>query len=933
MALNTAQLLAVEYAIAIMGLLLGYKCISLKKDNMNYFMRFIAVLNVFMLENIPVRLVELHLVSWNRDVVFCLYAIAVVLMTFSAAYWCLFVLKQLDSFLVSKPNRIYCFMTPALISIILCIINYRTGWLYVIDENGWYARGSVFVLQAILSYGYIVIIIIACLRHLTIDKDKSMVYKCSICTIPSLFAAIAQIVFGGSYAMLGILITGWSMYIEICLDRQKAYELSDAVRSINEQLTYSNNEVAENMRTILALSDIYYVLYEVDFTTDTFKEIKAPEYVSQFCSQFTSARECMKMVSSEMFTAAYVGLMDTFFDLETINDSLKTVNSYYADAIGKHTKNWIRATMIVVEKDDDGNILRIVFSFQEIGDIIEQKKKIEEAKIYEIHANEMKELFVQTAEALASAIDAKDNYTHGHSVRVATYSKKIAELSGLSETECEKVYFAGLLHDVGKIGIPDTIICKTGKLTQDEYSEIKKHPESGKDILQRISRLPYLSIGANYHHERFDGKGYPLGLAGEDIPEMARIIAVADAYDAMTSKRSYRNPIPQQTVREELVKGMETQFDPNFAKIMIHLIDLDLEYLMKESDDYDNYEIGDELIFDEYRSSYARAIRISDYKTKIHFDYDKLASYDNAMPALVFFDSLDACIHNGDGFETQLFYHEYGELKIDGTYAFNGVRKTKFEIEKIADVFDDLSGTCDIEIVKEKDHLYFEMQAKGQKITATLALPDSTRFVYVCITGEYCKVHGVDVSLDDEKIADGTISRIAEEISFLSGVQGDLPSVQIDGWRSASTKGILIDRDKEVCFDMKSLPFARLLWHCPFIVVYYSDDGQVYGPNYKEYGLVRFDGEGWSESEQSVNNSIVNKTEEFVGWDDWKQGNKDGRSSRVLVHKTNDGFIIKTSNGGIEIENTTTIYEEGDNVYIAISGDQCVIENIHIKDI
>ncbi len=191
-------------------------------------------------------------------------------------------------------------------------------------------------------------------------------------------------------------------------------------------------------------------------------------------------------------------------------------------------------------------------------------------------------LFEQTATALVSAVDAKDKYTHGHSTRVAEYSSKIARLAGKSEEECREIYFAGLLHDVGKIGIDDRIINKNGKLTPEEYDVIKTHPDMGNQILISITEYPYLSIGAHYHHERYDGKGYPDGLIGEDIPEIARIIAVADAYDAMSSKRSYRDTIPQHKIREEIVKGIGTQFDPKFATIMLHLIDKDEEYEMQE---------------------------------------------------------------------------------------------------------------------------------------------------------------------------------------------------------------------------------------------------------------------------------------------------------------------------------------------------------------
>ena len=140
----------------------------------------------------------------------------------------------------------------------------------------------------------------------------------------------------------------------------------------------------------------------------------------------------------------------------------------------------------------------------------------------------------------------------------------------------------GLLHDVGKIGIPDTIINKPSKLSSEEYDIIKTHPVLGEKILRNITEIPNLLTGAKYHHERYDGGGYPEGLSGESIPLEARIIAVADAYDAMSSRRSYRDILPQEQVREEIVKGRGTQFDPVFADIMLALIDEDAGYLMRE---------------------------------------------------------------------------------------------------------------------------------------------------------------------------------------------------------------------------------------------------------------------------------------------------------------------------------------------------------------
>ena len=195
---------------------------------------------------------------------------------------------------------------------------------------------------------------------------------------------------------------------------------------------------------------------------------------------------------------------------------------------------------------------------------------------------ELEILSLHVVHTLAKTIDAKDAYTNGHSERVAEYSREIAKRFGYDEDRQEEIYMMGLLHDVGKIGVPDTVINKPGKLTDEEYGMIKTHPVKGAEILATVSEMPGLVTGARWHHERYDGRGYPDGLSGEDIPEEARIIAVADAYDAMTSHRSYRDIIPQDHVKSEIEKGMGTQFDERFERIMLEMIAEDTEYTMHE---------------------------------------------------------------------------------------------------------------------------------------------------------------------------------------------------------------------------------------------------------------------------------------------------------------------------------------------------------------
>jgi putative two-component system response regulator len=188
----------------------------------------------------------------------------------------------------------------------------------------------------------------------------------------------------------------------------------------------------------------------------------------------------------------------------------------------------------------------------------------------------------QIIHTLANAIDAKDTYTRGHSVRVAKYSRQIALRMGKSDQEAENIFYSGLLHDIGKIGIPDTIINKDDRLADREYAVMKAHPAIGADILKDMTEIPDAAVGAHWHHERYDGTGYPDGLTGSAIPETARIIGVADAYDAMTSRRCYQDVLPQQVVRKEIARGRGTQFDPDITDIMLDMIDEDPDYLMRE---------------------------------------------------------------------------------------------------------------------------------------------------------------------------------------------------------------------------------------------------------------------------------------------------------------------------------------------------------------
>ncbi len=193
-------------------------------------------------------------------------------------------------------------------------------------------------------------------------------------------------------------------------------------------------------------------------------------------------------------------------------------------------------------------------------------------QLVEEKTDEIQKIFIQSITTITYAVDAKDRYTKGHSVRVAQYCLAIAKKLNWSKQDCLNLYYIALLHDIGKIGIPDSILNKPIKLTDEEYRMVRSHPVMGANILRPITMVPQICDGARYHHERYDGKGYPYGLKGDDIPYVARIIGIADAYDAITSNRIYEKAQVEDYAIKELRKGRGTQFDPFLTDVMLEII-------------------------------------------------------------------------------------------------------------------------------------------------------------------------------------------------------------------------------------------------------------------------------------------------------------------------------------------------------------------------
>ncbi len=197
------------------------------------------------------------------------------------------------------------------------------------------------------------------------------------------------------------------------------------------------------------------------------------------------------------------------------------------------------------------------------------RENVRLAKFNEQLVIDLKELLFNTVSAISSALEAKDSYTYGHSYRVTYYSVKIGEMIGIDPQQLSLLEFAGLLHDIGKIGVPEIILNKPGRLTDEEYSIICRHPARGGQILSRLKNMQYVIECVIHHHERYDGKGHPDGLKGDRIPLGARILAVADSYDAMTSDRPYRKGMPHEKAIEELKRCSGTQYDPSLVEAFL----------------------------------------------------------------------------------------------------------------------------------------------------------------------------------------------------------------------------------------------------------------------------------------------------------------------------------------------------------------------------
>ena len=566
-----------------------------------------------------------------------------------------------------------------------------------------------------------------------------------------------------------------------------------------------------------------------------------------------------------------------------------------------------------------------VFTYLDINNTVEHAHEIEMRNM-ESERQRMQRLFDQTATAFVSAVEKKDDYTKGSAVRTAEYARRIAKLAGKDEDECEKVYYAALLHDVGIIGIPDSVIKNEYDPKKWDRELMKKKPLIGKEILSSISEYPYLSVGAQYSHERYNGTGYPEGLKGTDIPEIARIIAVADAYVTMTTKKRFREARPDFIARESFVKGAGAEFDPVFANIMVKIIDQDSSDTMQK----ELSEVETELSCAAYREHITVGVPIESNITRITFECECRTDSEHpfSAPAVILFDSYDRRIHNNDKAIEAYHYLEYGEVWFDENNVTTSARKIEVtRLEKTGRTGD----RYEIVIGRYGDHLKLKMTSPRFEKEVVVALMSGAKAAYLALTGENCQLRDIAVEQTDESVGADDIPRIADEISYIDRIESDIPNIQINRTRSEHTVGIELKEKLRLLFRSMSLPGSDLIWHCPYIVIFTSADGTVGGENYREYALVKLCGESAGDERFSKNTLTMKKGKGFSGWDNWKTRNRKGFECEVTLVRNGGHIVLKTQNFGIEIENTTDIPEVPDKIYAALTGDQVAITDIRIN--
>ena len=330
---------------------------------------------------------------------------------------------------------------------------------------------------------------------------------------------------------------------------------------------------------------------------------------------------------------------------------------------------------------------------------------------------------------------------------------------------------------------------------------------------------------------------------------------------------------------------------------------------------------------DEYRSSITKGILIDDHVTHISFSFRKKnPDSDFSSPALVLFDSNDSIVHDDAVSIEENRYIEYAEVWFDGNVVSTGARNIKVDvIEGVPD-----NDRYTVSMARVEDHALLNLSGGAKKSRITVAFGDSSKYAYLAITGENCIIDDITVQKTRDTISEDDIERIVPHVSYIDRMESDVPNVQVNRTRSAYTEGIEVSDKMKLVFHTMSLPSSHLVWHCAYAVLYSADDGKIGGSGYKEYALVKLNGEVEADDEHAINTIEVRRTDDFIDWNTWKVENKKGLEIEMSFARSNDTVWIYVEDSGIVTENTTKIKEDVDKVYVALTGDQCALTDIRV---
>ena len=532
------------------------------------------------------------------------------------------------------------------------------------------------------------------------------------------------------------------------------------------------------------------------------------------------------------------------------------------------------------------------FTYLDVNAAVEKAHEIE-IQSFKKEQKKMRSIFGQAAQAMACVLEKGSQTQKGRAERIALISRELAKKAGKNEEECDKVFYAGFCF------------------------------EAGDEALSCIKAFPFLCETA-----KSVGKVYD-----ENLPEYSRIITVAKDYDKMINDST----VPLFYVRDYFIREAGRKYDPLYTKCIVQILDSETNKGVFEKV---SEELKTELICHNYREEISYGIPVLQNIENISFECELLSSDKTevssatkfAAPSIILFDSSDEKVQTSPETIDYHKYLEYGEIWFDSHFVSTSCRNMEVRNETENKISD--NGTLfsyKIAACRFEDHLMLKMQGPVKSFDVIVALPSASKSAFIGITGENVHIKNIKIEQTEHLVQENDIPRIAEKLEYINRIESDIPNVQITKPLAVFTQGVEIRNSMKIYFHTQSLPDANLVWHCPYIILYYSEDGKVHGKNYCEYAMIKFDGEENGSNEFAENNFVMKKTEGFSSWEEWEELNKIGYECQVEFIKKGSQLTLTTQNKGIFIQNTTKVRNGNKEFFVAFSGDQVALTDIRIR--